>query len=221
METRKHDYIPRNPALFNDFMKNLLHFFSLRKGAWEHIPEEPVQNLSELFEAFQEKHSAAQGLHTPLETAERQKAQADCIKALRPFVNQYLRFPPVTDADRIAMGIPNHDTILTHHDVVNERVEIRLENKDSREIKAHFRVNGATNKAKPFGYAGAVFQWDVLDKPPERPQDLKRHRRASRTPFTMIFDETERGKTVYVTAAWENGKSILGEFCEVISTIVP
>ena len=34
--------------------------------------------------------------------------------------------------------------------------------------------------------------------PPERPEDLKRRANASRTPYTIEFDETERGKKVYV-----------------------
>jgi hypothetical protein len=30
-------------------------------------------------------------------------------QVIRPFVNQYLRFPPVTNEDRTAISIPNRD----------------------------------------------------------------------------------------------------------------
>jgi hypothetical protein len=43
---------------------------------------------------------------TPVDT----EAKNDAKEEIRPFVNQYLRFPPVTDEDRTAMNIPNHDT---------------------------------------------------------------------------------------------------------------
>ena len=32
------------------------------------------------------------------------------MKVIQPFVNRCLRYPPVTDEDRTAMGILNHDS---------------------------------------------------------------------------------------------------------------
>jgi hypothetical protein len=90
-----------------------------------------------------------------------------------------------------------------------------------RQVQVDFRVQGAANKAKPAGYAGAVAVWDVLDKPPARPEDLTNHALASRTPYAIDFDETERGKTGYVALCWENEKGQTGPWSEVQSTIVP
>jgi hypothetical protein len=44
---------------------------------------------------------------------------------------------------------------------------------------------------------------------------------ASRTPFILHFEETERGKTVYVSIAWQNERGILGQWSEYKSAIVP
>jgi len=44
---------------------------------------------------------------------------------------------------------------------------------------------------------------------------------ASRTPFTLHFEETERGKTVYVALCWQNERGITGAWSEFKSAIIP
>jgi hypothetical protein len=44
---------------------------------------------------------------------------------------------------------------------------------------------------------------------------------ASRTPFTLHFEETDRGKTVYVALAWQNERGIRGAWSDIKSAIVP
>jgi hypothetical protein len=66
------------------------------------------------------------GPHT-LEVTLAKNNKKKAVKALiRPFVNQYLRFPPVTDEDRLAMGIPNHDTKPTPVSAPASQVEADL-----------------------------------------------------------------------------------------------
>jgi hypothetical protein len=81
------------------------------------------------------------------------------------------------------------------------------------------------SKAKPEYYDGAVIVWDLWDRTsgnaPVRPEDLNRHVLASRTPYTLRFDETERGKTVYVALCWQNQKGQLGPWSGMQATIVP
>ena len=71
-----------------------------------------------------------------------------------------------------------------------------------RELVVDFWIQGADHKAKPHGYDGAVIIWDIKDTAPTNPDELTHHTMASRTPFTLHFEETERGKTVYVALCW-------------------
>ncbi|MCL2186568.1 MAG: hypothetical protein FWB86_12080 [Treponema sp.] len=132
-----------------------------------------------------------------------------------------MRFPPVNNGDRIAMGIPNHDTIRTDHKVVTEMVDFVLHLRNICEIMVEFWIQGESHKAKPQGFDGAVIVWDSLDAPPESPDALNHHTMASRTPYEIHFDEADRGKTVYVAAAWQNERGILGQWSGIISAIVP
>ena len=128
--------------------------------------------------------------------------------------------PPVADEDRVAMGIPNYKT-RSNHIEVTEMVDFVFELRYIRELLVKYWVKGSSSKAQPEGYDGAVFIWEILDEPPARPEDLRNHKIASRTPFVMKFDETERGKTVYVAAAWQNRRGNMDPYSKVQSALIP
>jgi hypothetical protein len=218
-------YIPRNDAEFTDFFMNL-HAYVLKKTkgsppAWTHLPAEEMTALGNAQAAWVTAYAKMAQPHTPVETKEKNRVRKASEKTLREFVNRFLRYPPVTDEDRDYMGIPNPDTVRTHHDLPTEQVEFTFKIKTIREVEVHFKVAGAESKAKPVGYEGAVVIWEVLDKPPSGPEDLTKHKLASRTPYTIKFKEAERGKTVYVALAWQNGKAVVGDWSAVESTVVP
>ena len=119
------------------------------------------------------------------------------------------------------MGLPNRDIIRTDHVEVSETVEFELKLKNIREIRVHFWIKDASHKAKPAGYDGAVIIWDVLDAPPQRPEDLTRHIMASRSPHVLHFDETERGRHVFIAMAWQNARGHLGKWSEIESAVIP
>ena len=223
------DYVPSNAAQFNLFMQNLLHIVSEKTispgggqpPAWNHIPQVRHDALSDAFAAFTQAFETAVDTPTHGNILRRQEAQAACTTELRGFVNQFLRFPPVTNPDRTDMGIPNHDTVRTDHKVVTETVDFVIHLRNIRELVIDFWQAGLSSKAKPQSYDGAVIIWGVLDAPPQKPEELIHHSMASRTPFTLHFEEPERGKTVYVAAAWQNERGILGQWSEYKNAIVP
>ena len=110
---RRHDYVPTNPAQFNLFMTNLLAHVYARRLQWAVIPLARLTELSDSYNDFKEAFDETVGPHTSAQNLARRETQAACTRLLRAFVNQFLRFPPVTDVDRAEMGIPNHDTIRT------------------------------------------------------------------------------------------------------------
>jgi hypothetical protein len=221
MTSSHRDYVPRNAAQYFAFMQNLLEYVGSKVQEWGHIPAEPLANLANLFGVFQEAFNATLGPHTSAQNLARNEAQAACTAALRPFVNQYLRFPPVTNVDRVEMGIPNHDTIRTDHKVVTEMVDFVIHLSEIRALVVDFWIQGMAHKAKPEGYDGAVIIWGIRDTPPETPDELEHHTMASLTPFTLHFEETERGKTVYIGLAWQNERGIIGQWSEYKSAIIP
>jgi hypothetical protein len=223
--SRARDYVPSNAAQFNVFVRKIIDYVQAQSGgstpAWTNIPPERLALLRDSHLLFEEAFNEALAHPTPANTLRRQEAQTATAAILREFVNQFLRFPPITNPDRAEMGIPNHDTIRTDHKVVTEIVDFVIHLSSIRELVVDFWIQGSGHKAKPHGYDGAVIIWGLRDTPPETPDQLEHHTMASRTPFTLHFDETERGKTVYIALCWQNERGIRGPWSETQTAVVP
>jgi hypothetical protein len=220
----KKNYIPQNDADFDQWFKNLVQYVAQKAPVWKHIPKDDLDAFIEAYATWYTSYAPTLKPHGQPETAEKNRVKAASERLIREFVNRFLRYRPVTDADRDQMKIPNRDLIRTPHNNPKEEVEFALRIKGIRQVHVDFKVLGSMSKAKPDYYDGAVIVWDVWDraegKAPTRPEDLYRHVLASKTPHTLKFDETERGKTVYVALCWQN-RGQLGPWSEMQSTYVP
>ena len=223
--SKKRNYIPQTDADFNTFFKNIIQYVAAKTSSsppeWKHIPQEDQDEINQVYADWFMAYSRTLKPHPLEETKAKNRVKKASERALREFVNRFLRYRPVTDEDRDNMHIPNRDTIRTPQNKPTELVEFFLRIMGIRQVHVHFKVLGSASKAKPLGYDGAVIIWDVLDKPPARPEDLTEHVLASSTPFTISFDETQRGKIVYVALCWENGKGERGAWSEIQWTYVP
>jgi len=215
------DYIPRNDKEFEQFYRNITDYVLDNNARWKHIPKDDVDILEDQFSQWNTAFEKTVVPHIPQLTAEKNRVRLSTERALRHFVNRFLRFEPVTDLDRDKMRIPNRDLIRTPHIDVTEVVEFELKLRNIREVLVNFWINGQTHKAKPAGYDGAVIVWDVLDTPPATVGDLTLHTLASRTPHALEFDETERGRTVYIALSWQNERANIGQWSEIQNAVIP
>ena len=219
------DYIPRNDEAFDTFFKIITQYVGSRTStsnpAWPNIPQPSISNLFTAYANWYNAFANTFKPHSEVETREKNRVRVESERTLRSFVNQFLRFPPVTNMDRDAMRIPNRDLIRTPHIEVTEAVEVTLTLRNIREVLVNFWIKGATHKAKPTGYDGAVIVWDVLAAPPPDLHHLTFHTMASKTPHAIKFAEEERGKTVYIAAAWQNERGNVGQWSEILSAVIP
>ena len=221
-----HDYVPSRDKDFHDWFDNLLKYVLNKTGGqdggvWNYIPLSQVNALNESFADWSTHYIPTLEPHTPGQTQGKNDARRRAEAVIREFVQRFLHWDPVTNEDRVNMGLPNRDVVRTDHTVVLELVDFVIHLRGIRELVVDFWILGSSSKAKPAGYDGAVIVWDVLDAAPERPESLNRHTMASRSSFAINFDETERGKTAFIALAWQNERGILGAWSEVKSAIVP
>jgi len=218
-------YIPRNDADFDIFFKTIVQYVGNKTAGanpvWTNIPSASKNALTNAYEAWYNAFALTFNPHSPQTTREKNRVRLESERVLRGFVNQFLRFPPVTNLDRDNMHIPNHDLIRTPHIDVTETVEFELKLRNIREVLVNFWIKGEKHHAKPANYDGAVIIWDVLETPPTNPHDLTLHTMASRTPHALEFQEEERGRTVYIAAAWQNERGLIGQWSEIQSAVIP
>lgn len=175
--------------------------------------------LSASAEEAQKQAQAGDGNRT-LNALEREAFVA-LVKFMRVMRRRRFTTPPFIESDWVSLGLRPPDTVRTPHIVVNEVVDFVLRVNGIREIAVDFWIQGATHRAKPAGYDGAVVVWGLRDTQPEHPDDLNFHSMASRTPYTLQFEEADRGKTVWVALSWQNKRGIIGPWSEYKSAIVP
>jgi hypothetical protein len=76
-------------------------------------------------------------------------------------------------------------------------------------------------KAKPKGVHGVEIKWRMLDIPPSTVEELIYSAFDTRTPFTLEFEENERGRTIYFALRWENTRGEKGPWSDISSAIIP
>jgi hypothetical protein len=219
------DYIPNNDAKFNEWLKFLSQYVGSKTSgsapAWTHIPKAVLDLLIDIYSAWYTAYGPTIGPHTPVQTEAKNDAKKAAKKMVRPFINQYLRFLPVTDEDRTAMGIPNHDTTRTPIGRPKTIPVFNIVIKGIRKVTIPFHDEGTTSRAIPYGMNGAIVSWKVSDTPVTDPKLLEHTELATKSPAVLHFEEADRGKTVSIALQWQNETGVRGDFSEIENAIVP
>jgi hypothetical protein len=152
-------------------------------------------------------------------TEARKAAEAKIRAILKAYVTYN---PAVTDEDRRAMELPVHKTTRTPAPVATTYPDFDVDSGTIRRLILNFYDRGQKkSKAKPPGQHCAEIRWALLDTPPASLKDLINSSVDTHTPFTLEFDENERGKTVYFCLCWENTRGEKGPWSEIQSAIIP
>jgi hypothetical protein len=214
-------YFPSKDALFDGFGMNIKTYVESKTlGAhpdWEHIPADAVTALSEAIIAFHSAYGKMAGAHTPTDTEWKNKKRKEAEKVISAFVNQYLRFPPVTDEDRINMGIPNKDTIHTNHPAPTSQPDVDVlptTNHYEHKVRA---MNHATGKpVKPADAYGVRFAWQIGGERPANGEDLPKSKFTRKASLVVTYVEADKKKTAYYGACYENAKGDQGAWSPIV-----
>jgi hypothetical protein len=220
------DYIPANDAAFNNWFKFMKDYVFKKCSPpdapeWSHIPPDALSKLDESYTAWYAAYAGTLGPHTKVDTEAKNDAKKAAKAVIRPFVNQYLRFPPVTDEDRTAMGIPNHDIKPTPVPAPEDIPEVEAQTPKPRVLSFRFRRANMKRWGKPEDVHGMELVWLIADTPPARVKDLVHSAFATKSPLELTFEEDERGKRLYYAVRWETGTVKKGSFGDILSAIVP
>jgi hypothetical protein len=232
------NYIPARDADFDHWFSFLYQYVSQKCAGgtpeWTHIPQAALTKLGEVHAAWTTAYGATAGPHTPVETEVKNEARTAAVAAIRPFVNQYLRYPPVTNADRAAIGIPNPDPSRTPVPKPEAQPEADVAYPGVHMVELNnIRTVGAGEDDSRSDYGVRVF-WGVLgpaaehdkfrlSEPPVTGDDLPHSTFTHRRRYRFNFDG-DSGKTVYFCLRYENkkgGEQGEGPFGPLFSAVIP
>ena len=156
---------------------------------------------------------------TPVIIAAKTDARAEYEKVIMTLVANIRVNTRITNDDRRAMGIHIRDTKPTPVPTPTTYPVLAIDTAMSRRLTIAFRDSEASTIAKPKGIHGAEIKWLVADEKPTVGQ-LTNSTFDTRTPYTLVFDDEQRGKTVWICARWENTRGEKGPWGDMESAIV-
>jgi hypothetical protein len=218
-------YLSLNDADFDQWLKYMIQYVTGKcTGSppdWDHIPASARSVVSAAYAAWYTAYSNFRGPHTEVDTEAKNDAKKTAKKVASAFVNQYLRFPPVTDEDRTAMGIPNKDTHPSPIPEPGDIPEVEAQTPLPRVLRFRFRRANMKRWGKPRDVHGMELVWLISDTPPKEVEDLVHSAFATKSPLELTFKESERGKRLYYAVRWETNAMKKGKFSAIYSVIIP
>ncbi|MDR1983315.1 MAG: hypothetical protein LBQ28_00590 [Prevotellaceae bacterium] len=217
------DYIPQSDGKFLEWVKILFTYVRAHLTEWG-LSESLLTPIDALIAKFDADYARAEDPNRGKADVLAKNESRDALKtSVRAFVKAYLTFNPlVTDEDRDRMGLPVHKTTRTPAPVAHTYPDLDVDSGTIRRLTIHFYDQGSKkSKAKPAGQHGAEIKWAILESPPASLTELTNSGFDTHTPFTLEFDENQRGQTVYFCLCWENTRGEKGPWSEIVSAIIP
>lgn len=215
------DYIPKKDSELLLWGTNFTGIVAAYAGKWT-IDTGTVTDLQDAMTAYDMNLKIADGPNRNKVNVERKNvSRAVFVSKVRALVNYQLKNPVISDADRLMLGLRIHDKTPSTLPVPTEIPALGIEVHNPRQLSIVFRNADSESKAKPYGVNGAVIVYGLPDTPPAKQSDLPRNVLATRTPHILEFEETERGRTVYIAICWQNEKGQKGPWSDMEQAIVP
>ncbi|MDR1375037.1 MAG: hypothetical protein LBJ24_08710 [Treponema sp.] len=219
------DYIPSNDAAFDNWFNFLNNYVAQKCGGtvpeWTHIPGTARTALAGAYSVWHAARAVTLGPRTKVDTEAKNDAKKAAKALLRPFVNQYLRYLPVTNEDRTAMNIPNRSARSAPRPPPEDIPEVEVRTPNPRVLSFRFRRTNMKRWGKPLGVRGIELVWVFSGSPPGRVEDLTHSVSATKSPLELVFEEDQRGRRLYYAARWETATGKKGNFSEIFSAFVP
>ncbi|MDR1325660.1 MAG: hypothetical protein LBK00_06455 [Treponema sp.] len=218
------DSVPSRDAEFDGWLENLTSYVNTKtsSGAWTHIPPAKVTALSQHNTDWHTAYAKTLGAHTTVDTEEKKDQRKAVEGFVRPFIQQYLKFDPVTNEDRTAMNLHNRDATHSPIEKPTTRALITsLKALGGFQVEVRFQDEATPDShAIPYGCNGCLlhFVWG-----PEKVTDyaaFSHTQLMTRTPFVIDLPPEAEGKFLSCATHWQNGRGELGPWGEIQHVVI-
>jgi hypothetical protein len=150
------------------------------------------------------------------------EAKDEAKSAMRDFANTSLRFNKrMADEDRAFYGLHPSDRTHTPDTEPKTFPEAEPDTSVIRQVTIRFWDSATKKRGKPHGVHGAEIRWALLDHAPASVDELLKSDFDTASPFTLKFDESDRGKRLYFCLRWESVTNLKGPYGEIYLAIIP
>jgi hypothetical protein len=141
---------------------------------------------------------------------------------MRDFANSSIRYnKKMKEEDKRYYGIHTPDPTPTPVPKPETYPEADVDTSIIRQIRIHFWDSRTKKRGKPYGVHGAEIRWAILDHAPATVKELVNSDFDTASPFTLVFDESQRGQRLYFCLRWESTTNQKGPDGEIYSAVIP
>ena len=216
------NFIPYADSAFNGWQGVLMPKVAARATELN-IPSDVLAAVQALKTRWDTAYAIAEDPATRTKGAvkEKQEARAAYEAGLRRLIRTYLTYSPVlTDQDREDMGLPVHKTTRTPAPVASNAPWMTAGGYGPRVVRIDFGES-PTSSAKPAGQHCVELASTIAETRPAEVDDLTHSAVVTHTPLLLTFKESERGRTLWFAARWENTRGKKGPWSEIFSAVIP
>ena len=217
------DYVPGSDAEFDIWQECLVDNAEQNKTLWG-ISEDGLTKVKSLQTNWVSAFSKASNKQnrTAANVTAKDDARYDYEKAIRPFVAQWLsNNEKVTDSDRTRMGltVKTGTRTLTPAPTTSPVGTIDFSVRLQHTIRYYDEASAHSN-AKPAGVHGCEIYMKVDGDAPKDASELTYVATCTAAPYTVKFDGSKSGKTVYYWLRWVNTRGECGPWSVTLSAMV-
>jgi hypothetical protein len=143
-------------------------------------------------------------------------------RVMEGFANASIRYnKKMKEEDKQYYGIHTPDRVPTANTAPPGFPEAESDTSVLRQVTIRFWDSLTKKRGKPHGVHGAEIRWAILDHVPLSVNELVNSDFDTASPFTLVFDETQRGQRLYFCLRWETTTNLKGPYSEIYSAIIP
>jgi hypothetical protein len=128
--------------------------------------------------------------------------------------------PLITNEDLAKMGFPWGANVKTQKPVTQNVPKIKIQHPSDGVVAIYFSGEHNPKGGKEPDTHGAELVWAVLDHIPATMGELIHSTFDTNSPLRLTFDISDKGKTVYFAARWENNRGEKGPWTAVFSAVI-
>jgi hypothetical protein len=150
------------------------------------------------------------------------EAKDDAEHGMEDFANTSIRYNKLMkEEDKQYYGIHTPDPVPTPNPRPTTYPEAEADTSVIRQVTIRFWDSLTKKRRKPRGVHGAEIRWAILNHVPLSVNELVNSDFDTASPFTLVFDETQRGQRLYFCLRWESTTNQKGPYGEIYSAIIP
>jgi hypothetical protein len=220
---KKKDYMAKKDEDFDILQENVYNATVANASKWL-IPQQVINALKAPRQRWKAAYAAYRNpaTRTPAVTQEKKDAKKEYQAMLRTLIQgQIMHNSQVSDAERRAIGLPVYDRTPTKATPPKTRAETEVDFSQIKKHILHVRDSESKSAGKPTHVIGFEIWRRVGGDTEPAYEEMQLVELATRSPHTLEYASTDRGKMVWYAVRWVNTRGEKGPWSEIVSAIVP